>query len=362
MKRICTEYEKEFIRNNKSDVISDTISEKTSKTVIACIIGVVLGFAIAIPIAFAIKSTDTELVEFIILSIITVTVGITHFIIKGKAGSRLGKKSLDGNISINGATIIGINTKQKFIIFVEDDLKDFHGRPYRISVPVKDFTGINPGDRVIVVYVENGPYYIMKLNEQTRMLITAYSNFDLNNISYTNSWYPTILPHPNAIFTDAMPRDMSLAEKTEFVNTFYNFKTKNIKGVFVGVSIAMLIICGLLTLVLYLSNELSVESFTIIASIFLGMIVFFALIILFVKKSTIKTLNKINQVRRVIMNNNSTVFMGYIPQQNMSVYYNAVNEFPLFNVSYPVITEKFYYGDILYMYQRGEQNYFIKVK
>ncbi len=362
MKKVCSEFEKEIIKNSKSDVISDTIPEKTSKTVISYIIGTVLGCLIAIPVAFAVKSTDKYLLDFIILFILSVTIGITHFFVKGKAGSRLGKKSLDGNISINGATIIGINPKQKFIIFVEDDLKDFYGRPYRISVPAKEFTGINPGDRIIVVYVDNGPYYIMKLNDHTRMLIPQYSNFDINNISYNNSWYPTILPHPNAIFTDVMPRDMTPSEKTEFVNTFYNYRTKNIKGAFGGVTIAMLILCGLITLIIYLSNELSVESFIIIASIFVVFIIFFALVILFVKKSTVKTLNKIYQVRRVIMNNNSTVFMGYLPQQNMSVYYNAVKEFPVFTVSYPQMTEKFYYGDILYMYQRGEQNYFIKVK
>ena len=362
MKRVCNEFEKEIIKNSKSDVISDTIPEKTSKTVISYIIGTILGFTIAIPVAFAVKSTDKYFIEFIILFILSLTIGITHFFVKGKAGSRLDKKSLDGDISINGATIIGINPKQKFVIFVEDDLKDFYGRPYRISVPAKEFTGINPGDRIIVVYVHNGPYYIMKLNDQTRMLIPQYSNFDINNISYNNSWYPTILPHPNAIFTDVMPRDMTPSEKNEFVNTFYNYKTKNIKGAFVGVSMTMFVIFGLITLIMYLSHELSMDFFIIIASIFVGFIIFFALVILLVKKSTFKTLNKINQVRRVIMNSNNTVFMGYLPQQNMSVYYNAVNEFPVFTVSYPQITEKLYYGDVLYMYQRGEQNYFIKVK
>ncbi len=362
MIRVCSEFEKEIIKNSKSDVISDTIPEKTSKTVISYIIGTGLGFMIAIPVAFAVKSTDKYLIEFIILFILSLSIGITHFFIKGKAGSRLGKKSLAGNISINGATIIGINPKQKFIIFVEDDLNDFHGRPYRISVPAKDFTGVNPGDRILVVYVENGPYYIMKLNDQTRMLIPQYSNFHINNISYNNSWYPTILPHPNAIFTDVMPRDMTQTEKEEFVNTFYKFKTKNSKEAFLGLFVVMFLICGLISLVLFLSNELSKEFLVIIACIFLGLIAFFMLLFLVVKKSTLKSLNKINHIRRVIMNNNSTVFMGYIPQQNMSVYYNAVNEFPVFNVSYPMMTEKFYYGDILYMYQRGEQNYFIKVK
>lgn len=362
MKRICTDREKEIVKNNKLDIISDTISEKTSKTVMAYVIGLVFGFLIAVPIAIAIKSTDTNLIEFIIIMILSASIGFTHFLIKGKAGSRLGKKSLDGNIYINGATIIGINPEQKFIIFVEDDLKDYHGRPYRISVPAKNFEGISPGDRIIVVYVDNGPYYVMKLNEHTRVLISSYSSFDFNYISYNNCWYPTILPHPNAIYTDVMPRDMSQEEKTEFVNTFYNYKTKSIKATFVGVSIVMLILCALIVLVMYLSKELSVEYFIVIASIYIGFIMFFGLVILFIKNSTLNNLNKVNQLRRVIMNSNNIVYIGYLPQQNMSIYYNAIDKFNTFNMSYPQMTEKFYYGDVLYMYQRGEQNYFIKAK
>lgn len=363
MRRICTQSEKEILKLNKQDIISDTINEKNSRTMVAVVLGVIIGFAIGIPLVFVIRSTDVVLNQVILYSILAIAISFMHFIFKGKSSSRMNDKIYDGDIVVSGGTIIGFNPKNKFIMFVEDGIKDSYGRPYRISVPAKKFDGIRGGDRVLIVSITDGPYFIMSLNDQTRDMIPYYSDIDINAVTYNNLWFPVILPHPNAIYLDPQPRWIDQEEREALKVSFSNHNEKTNKVLIGFINGCIIFVFAMI----YIGNLLSLDisgAAVFIAPIVMLITVFIIskILVAALRKTNTNNINKVAKVQKVVVKNMKPFIAGIYGQQELVVYANLNGKLMTRNIPNPQLKGAVNYGDLLYMYDTNRMTYFVKIE
>ena len=133
MKRLCTAKENEIIWQNQSDILTSTIKNVRSKN----------------------------------------------------------KKVLPkGKYWINGATVVRCIGEHKemgqLLMYAEDDLKDVDGELCSLEYYTHQSIDLKYGDRIMIVYCENGAYFPMLINERTRDFVPHCPPEYFHQISWHN--------------------------------------------------------------------------------------------------------------------------------------------------------------------------------
>lgn len=140
---------------------------------------------------------------------------------------------------MNGGTIISYVSYSKdnaWITFVEDDLFGAMGGPCSILYPAESYlNNIVPGERIILVYSQNGAYIPMRVTDRTRGMIP------MNPPEYFNTtdWVKAEkLSHPSVLNLDKTGYLLNEKEVDTFFkkcNSLKSIQTKNWIGIICAV-------------------------------------------------------------------------------------------------------------------------------
>lgn len=361
MRRQCTELEKEILYNNRGDILSGTLEGRHGNGVVPIFIGIVVGAVISIPIAFAMRLTDKYAIEGVMLVCIAIAIAGIQIVFR-KIGISRDKNKIfkDQQVDINGATILGINNKDGFFVYVEDDFYDGQGRLQKIAFPVNDPDKIAPGMRIMAVRTSDGSYFLMNVSNETRGFISGYSPVNLSDQNAAQMLSQSMIPHPNAFYMDVNPRLLTQNEKVAFLNNAGSFNAKNDKIGMVCFSVSIIII-ALLTFVILVGSEV-ITQFRYAMLWLAGLIVVgVGLIILFKKLLQIRSKKRFEQdvyVQRVLLISYDFNYIGFSAQAVLRVYEYVNGVMDTQSYLYPVYNEKKPYGTVLYKCTSGNNTYF----
>lgn len=361
MRRQCTEYEKEILYNNRGDILSETFETKHGIGLIPIFLGIILGGVIAYPMVIAIDLKGEFAIKGFVLICITIAVAGVQFIFRNIGSGREKNKIFKYNqVEINGATILGINYKDKCLIYVEDDFYDGQGRLQRISFPVRDCGKLQNGMRMIAARTADGSYFLMRVNDETKNLIPAYCSVNLFDINAVQMFSQSIIPHPNAFYMDVYPRLLNQNEKELFLNNASSFNAKNEKLGMTCFGIALGII-ELFTFLILIGTDI-VTGFGGVMILLVGLIAGAAgLMHLFrklLRKQAGKRFNQDVYVQRVLFISHDLAVVGYVTQNSLKVYEYVNGVMTTQNYMYSNYNEKNSYGTVLYKYVCGKNIFF----
>ena len=281
-------------------------------------------------------------------------------------GTNIDKKSVfkENYVEINGGTILGINYKENYFIYVEDDFFDEDGRLHRITFPLSNLSKLKNGARIIAARTANGLYCIMNVNDETKNLIPAYNSVNLFDANSVNLLSPNVIPHPNAIYLDKVPSQLVPGEKEAFLQKYKSF---NPKGMKISVILMGIYFCFIFSVIYALLIYFKVV--TEISSIILLLFAFIAVTILLTllfRKRVIKNIKKrideATTVQKVLLASYTNESVGNTYQTSMNVYEYADGRIVLNTYIYPQYNEKKPYGTLLYKIVSGKLTYFYSVK
>ncbi len=131
---------------------------------------------------------------------------------------------------INGGTIINYvnyNETDAWLTIAEDDLRDIIGNYCCVRYQAPAGLDVKVGERILVVYNEDGVYIPLRVNEQTKQLIS------MQNPEYfdTVDWDKSIkIPHPAILELDQAPHLMNEQEVAQFAKKGAQFFPKILRG------------------------------------------------------------------------------------------------------------------------------------
>lgn len=361
MIRQCTEYEKEILNNNREDILSETFETKHGIDIIPVFLGIILGGVIGFLIVIAIDLKGEYAIKGFVLICITIAIARVQFVFRRIGIGREKNKIFKYNqIEINGATILGVNHKDKCMIYVEDDFYDGQGRLQRISFPVRDCGMLQDGMRMIAVRTADGSYFLMRVNDETKNLIPAYCSVNLYDINAAQMLSQSIIPHPNAFYMDVYPRLLNQNEKELFLKNAGGFNAKNEKIGMTCFGIALGII-ELFVFLILVGSDIITRSGSILI-LLAGLIAGgAALMILFrklLRRQAGKRFEQDVYVQRVLFISHDLTVVGYVTQNCLKVYEYVNGVMTTQNYMYSNYNEKNSYGTVLYKYVCGKSIFF----
>lgn len=117
---------------------------------------------------------------------------------------------------VNGGTVmnyVSYGANDAWLTIAEDDLRDVVGNYCCVRYQAPTGLEIKVGERILLVYNEDGGYVPLKVNAQTSQLIS------MNNPDYfdTVDWEKSVkVPHPAILELDQQPRLMNEQEIARF--------------------------------------------------------------------------------------------------------------------------------------------------
>ena len=187
---------------------------------------------------------------------------------------RSGRTPLPGeHFSVNGGVVLE-NTDwdrgETEIIIAEDDLWDEEGRPVRIAYPALRDTSIVTGQRILLVYCDNGAYIPLRLTAETGAMIAPEPPAYFQEVN----WEATPkLPHPGVLEIDRRSRQMNEEEKQALVRAccaLTNSRAKNWVGIIL-LGVLYLLLLGLLFIFLVAGEVIEEPSAAILAGTLLAL-------------------------------------------------------------------------------------------
>ncbi len=148
------------------------------------------------------------------------------------------------NFVINGATILHFETRDfrnANLIIAEDDLFDESGRPCSAVCIVSAELHVEIGQRVAVVYCEDGTYALFGLDAQTVNMIPPQPPAYFLDVDWNSA---RVLPHPSALLLDKEAVPTTKEERKQLHRMFNgtkNMKARNIVGVVMGSFVILMI-------------------------------------------------------------------------------------------------------------------------
>lgn len=353
MRRQCTEYERNVLLNNKKNIISGNTLIRQNVGYGPIILGVVFGIVLSIPIAINMKLESEAAIKGFMIGLIAVMSvimqGFFRLIISAK-----NKKTafLEGNVYINGCTVLGVNYKAGFFVYVEDDFWNSDGKLARISFPLPDNVFLNVGERLVAAIEENGSYYLLKVDNSNANMIPQNCGYNLFDNSNAGILSECVIPHPNSVCLDRYPRSLSPEEKGAILGS--NGPINKKKEVAIGICVAILyyMITGLVWIVLVGDEIITDFTVAIIAGVLallLGIGVIFLSVRLF-RKSQRKLFSGDITVQSVMFGGRDTTMVGTAPMDSVKIYEYVNDNLVLNTYPNPMINGKCDYGTIVYKY------------
>lgn len=222
MKRACTESEKALLYKNRKQMLEgiyQTASKsKLGQSLLVIALSAVVMFAGLFLIGMTFKASKPVLIIWLLASFVisrTIFSALMNtFRINKEKRAFIKKKDL----MINGATLVRIEDNNRFI-YIEDDFLDEEGRPIILEYPSRVFemSQEDVGKRFLVIHDGASGFQLVRLNDELKNLIPAYSPFyplagDLSEYSR--------VPHPNVAVLDKTGHELSGAEKEEFADLY----------------------------------------------------------------------------------------------------------------------------------------------
>lgn len=358
MRRPCTDYEKEFIQNNSSNIIAGTLEVKDNKP--SRNFDNIFFPLVFISAPFLVKY-DANKVELILVAICLMIISyvISQVSLKIIVLNREKKRIIkSNNLSINGATVVLIDSKDSYVHICEDDFKDKQGRPYKIILPINNVR-LKVEERLISIMTSEGEYFLMRTNEETQKSISYYDWFDVKKAIEENNWSPYLLPHPNVLNLDRDMRKISNEEKNKFKEQYYAESKLNIWTHYfclVLISFVVTYVIGYFVYYFPLMERYFEQSF-IVASIIAFIISVILIINARIKLS--KKLDEVSYVQNVMVSRWSSHKVGrhYVPI--LMVYMCQGNKLVERGYEELGLKKGLGYGRILNMYTDGVKYYFM---
>ena len=312
MKRLCTKQEREVLYKNRGQIIkgmvAPTANERWSDLFILIFGTIFLAGGMLVGLYYFLAVTDQFWIlpdgkcrpEVIICLFIAFWVieKIMSLIERNREAREFKKRN---DIRINGATIVEINPSGHFS-YMEDDFYDETGRPVILDdlfsngeVRLEEV-----GKRILVMYVGESDFRLVKLNEELSGLIPdATADYPLKEDLYS---YMRV-PHPNMVNIEKTEHDLSESEKTCFADFYVKAVRKDYAKMQKVAAIGMMI-CIVILSVLFGSAE---KGYPVLekcvmygAAGLAGLVVFFGLLTIINKKLTRKRA-KFVSVKKVVL-------------------------------------------------------------
>lgn len=239
---------------------------------------------------------------------------------------RNGKGGLPGNhFFVNGAIILNhvVYPKEGAELTVaEDDLKDALGRPVCIRYPVPGNLSVTAGQRILVVYSDNGAYIPMRLTVRTGGMIPSAPPAYF----YQTDWNHTMkLPHPAALRVDRKSYRMNEKETKDFAktcNSLTNIRVKNWVGIIL-MSLLILMLFGILFIALVAEEVITKASVALALGIVLFLV--WGLLTFGTAKAILagltRGLKRLHYKKKVLFVNSYTnIGYGGVPASYLNVY------------------------------------------
>ena len=275
--------------------------------------------------------------------------GIFRLIISAK-----NKKAafLEGNVYINGCTVLGINYKAGFFIYVEDDFWNSESRLAQIRFPLPSNVFLNVGERLIAAIEENGSYYLLKVDNSNVNMIPQNCGYNLFDNSNAGILSECVIPHPNSVLLDRYPRSLSPEEKCSILGSSGPVNRKREVAIGICVAILYYTITGLIYIALIggeVITDFTVAGIVGVLALLLGIGVIFLSVRLF-RKSQRKMFSGDITVQSVMFGGRDTTMVGTAPIDSVKIYEYVNDNLVLNTYPNPMVSGKCDYGTIVYKY------------
>lgn len=263
MKRVCTEEEKKLLLKNKKQMLQGiNWTSRHGSWGVKAIVGVVPVFiAVAAMAPFLIKYDLPWLVIVVCLMVIDFIASIILWLIINSIRAKKATKAFlsQKNLSVNGATVVEVGGVDRFA-YIEDDVYDNNGKPIIIDYPSTSYEieENEVGKRLLIMYDDNGNYQLVKVNDELKGLIPAYSQ-DYPLTEPIEAYVR--VPHPNMLCIEKEEKILTDAEQAEYAK----LSVKIIQGAAFGVAkkayVALFFIGAILvTLLHFVENGIPFET------------------------------------------------------------------------------------------------------
>ena len=247
MIRECTEAENRVLKECSGDILiaPETYKRKYYYNTFVIILGMVLGAAAGLLLALWLGEMSDHSVETIIIMCVGLVTTLVITIRNLFFNKENGKNNILGDkFRINGGTIICYSDdagQKAYMIYAEDDRLDTEGKFYCIKYPVKSNLQLHYGDRILLLYCENGAYIPMKVSGRTMNMISNQQP----DYFYKTDWNTVeCLPHPNGVSMDKTMYQMNEHETKKMIRRTTSYKVNRLLN-WIGIPVIPLFILGI---------------------------------------------------------------------------------------------------------------------
>ena len=303
MKRVCTESEKELLLKNKKQMLQGiNWTSRNGSWGTKAVVGIVPVFiAVAVMAPFIIKFDLPWLVIVVCLMVIDFISSIILWLVINSQRAKKETKAFlaQKNLSINGATVVEVGGVDRFA-YIEDDVHDENGKPIIIDYPSTSYEieENEVGKRLLIMYAEDGSYQLLKVNDELKGLIPAYSQ-DYPLGGQIEEYIR--VPHPNMLHMEKEEKVLSDVERAEYAK----LSVKIIQGAAFGVAkkayVALFFIIAIMVILLhFVEGGIPLETSLPYAVLgYLGLGAFFVLMS-FIGKSNISRQSQYVSMKEVV--------------------------------------------------------------
>lgn len=267
------------------------------------------------------------------------------------------------HFSVNGGVVLQ-NTEwsrgEAELLIAEDDLRDEEGRPVRIAYPLLVGAPVVTGQRILLVYCDNGAYIPLRLSAEVEGMIPPEPPAYFQEVNWQDT---PRLPHPAVLQLDRSSLQMNEQEAKTLARTCSSrtgTKARNWVGV-VLLGVLYLMLLGLLFIFLVGSDIIEGQTAGIAVGILL-LLTWAALTFFSAKgllRSVRKSLEKLRYRKKVMFSMTYTAgYMDAASTSYLNVYEIADGE--LRQVNYPMqgnvfLPKNIPYGRVIHKYSRDPE-------
>lgn len=240
------------------------------------------------------------------------------------------------------------------LVFAEDDFYDADGRHCVMILSAPYLLNIEVGERILLVYNEDGAYMPLRITEVTRGMVSASAPDYIDKVNWKEA---TILPHPAGVELEERSRLLYEEEAKALVkkcNKLKNIQRRNRVGIFLFS--VLILMFEALAFVFLVAGEVIANPNEALLYIAAAIVFCLILTVLFAKlvlSGKLRGLKKIQYKKKVLFCSTDVTFMNGYYERYISVFEVLNGRIQL--ISYPVINNYFLpkktpYGKVLYKY------------
>ena len=358
MKRLCTEEEKQLLYKNRKQMLKGILQTAANSKMAPIFISLFLSIIVMFVVMFAVveglgiymnlSKFQIKLFLLVIFFVnqIVISAIMNVFRVKKEAKQFMKQK----NMMINGATIVAVDSINKFS-YVEDDVLDEQKRPVIIDYPscAYDIMPEDIGKRIMVLYSGESEFQLVKLNDELRGMIPESATQDVLSHGLEQC---IRVPHPNMLTIDKNGHMISEDEKEEFANWY----VKMIQGAAFDIAKICFVVIVICVIIICVGINFAEDGYPLLKTLpiglgfCVGMAVFFWLMSL-LGKVNIKRQAKFTYVKEV-------VFHSYIMANNtatVKVYEWKEGQMQLCEYLAGNVPMKTPYGSVLYKFTNHKE-------